>query len=65
MPHLPQSKSYLKMIDIPYLIENINIPINFSMVETVLKNNHIFNNIFLALKPQVIKILSKSDIKIV
>jgi len=65
MPHLPQSKSYLKMIDIPYLIENINIPINSSMVETVLKNNHIFNNIFLALKPQVIKILSKSDIKIV
>lgn len=62
---LPQSKSYLKIIDIPYLIENTNIPINSSMVKFILKNNHIFNNILLASKPQVIKISLKSDITII
>ena len=43
-----QSKSYLKIINIPFLIENTNIP---SVVKTILKNNHIFNNISLTLKP--------------
>ena len=65
MPHLPQFKSYLKIIGIPSLIENTNIPINSSVVETILKNNYIFNNISLALKPQVIKILPKLDMVIV
>jgi len=50
-PCLPQSKSYLKIIDIPYLIENTNIPINSSFVESILKSNHIFNNVSIALKP--------------
>ena len=52
-------------MDIPYLIKNTNIPINSSVVETILKNNHIFNNIFLASKPQIIKALPKSNIVIV
>ena len=46
-------------------MENTNMPINSSMVETILKNNHIFNNISLASKPQVIKVLPKLDITIV
>ena len=41
------------------------MPINSSIVKTILKNNHIFNNILLASKPQVIKALSKLDIAIV
>jgi len=49
--YLPQSNSYLKIIDIPYLIENTKMPINFSVVESILKNNHIFNNVSLASKP--------------
>jgi len=36
-PQLPQSKFYLKMINIPYLMENTNMPINSSIVETILK----------------------------
>jgi len=48
---LSQSKSYLKIIDIPYLMENTKMPINFSVVESILKNNHIFNNVSLASKP--------------
>lgn len=63
--HLPQPKFYLKIIGIPYLIENTNTLINASIIESILKNNHIFNNVSLALKPQVIKMLPKSDIAII
>ena len=63
--HLSQSKFYLKIIGIPYLMENTSTPINSSVVKTILKNNHIFNNILLTSKPQVIKVSSKSDIAII
>jgi len=46
-------------------MENTNMPINSSIVETILKENHIFNNISFTSKPQVIKMLSKSDMAIV
>ena len=45
------------MIDISYLMKNTNTSMNSSVVETIIKNNHIFNNILLALKFQVIKVL--------
>jgi len=48
---LPQSKSYLKIIDILYLMENTNTFINSSVVKSILKSNHIFNNILLTSKP--------------
>ena len=57
MSYLPQFKSYLKMISISYLMKNTNTPMNSSVVETIIKNNHIFNNILLTLKFQVIKVL--------
>jgi len=63
--HLSQSKSYLKIIGIPYLLENTNIPIMLDIVETIIKNNHIFNNITVTSKPCVIKVLPKSDIAII
>ncbi len=47
---LPQSKSYLKIIGILYLMENTNTPINSSFVESILKSNHIFNNVSINLK---------------
>ena len=47
-PQLSQSKSYVKIIGLPYLIENTNTPLTLDMVETILKNNHIFNNISIA-----------------
>ena len=62
---LPQSKSYLKIIGILYLMEDTNISISTDIVENIIKKNHIFNDIILALRPKVIKIFSKSDISIV
>jgi len=64
-PRFPQSKSYLKIIRIPYLIKNTNIPINLEFVETVIKLSHIFNNLLLTSRPRVIKASSKSNMAIV
>jgi len=44
-------------------MENTNISINFSIVET--KNNHIFNNVFPTSKSQIIKALPKLDMAII
>ena len=65
VPHLPQFKFYLKIIDIPYLMENTNTLINSSVVKTILKNNYIFDNILLASKPCVVKVSPKSNMVIV
>jgi len=54
VPRLPQSKSCLKIIGIPYLQENMVTFTTLSMVKDVIKKNHIFNNIIL------IYVLSKS-----
>jgi len=61
---LSQSKSYLKIIGILYLMENINILINSDFVETIIKLSYIFNNLLLASKPKIIKASFKSDIAI-
>jgi len=62
---LPQSKSYLKIVDIPFNSEKTNSCILLDKIENVLKNNHLFNNIVLASKPHVIKVSPKSNMTIV
>ena len=62
---LPQSKSHLKIVGIPYLSKVTNAYLSSDDVEKILKANHIFNNIVLASKLKVIKVSSKSDMSIV
>jgi len=62
---LPQSKFYLKIIGILYLQEKTLTPITSSVVEEIIKRNHIFNNVILALKPCIIKVSPKSDMAII
>jgi len=64
-PRLSQAKFYLKIIGIPYLNENSNVSILSDYVETIIKFNHVFNNLSLASKLWVIKALPKSDIAII
>jgi len=65
-PRLPQSKSYLKIIRILYYPNSKTQDcLNSSDVEMILKQNQIFNNIKLASKLRVIKVLSKSDMSII
>ena len=62
---LPQLKSYLKIVGIPYLNDQTNVCILSEDIEKILKKNHIFNKIVLTFKPWVIKVSPKSDMAII
>ena len=63
---LSKSKSYLKIIGIPfYPHSNSQEKLTSTDIESILKQNHIFDNISLASKPRVIKVSPKSDMAIV
>ena len=64
--HLPKSKLYLKIISIPYYPHvNSQEKLTLNDIETILKQNYIFDNISLVSKPRVIRVSPKSDIAIV
>jgi len=62
---LSQSKSYLKILSISYFVENTNLLISSDIVESIIKSNHIFNDIVLALYLHIIKVFPKSDIVVI
>ena len=65
-PWLPKSKSYLKIIGIPYYPHNNSQEcLSSNDIELVLKQNQIFDNILLASKSRIIKVSPKSDMAIV
>ena len=57
--------SYLKIIDIPYIMESTNIPINSSVIQSSIQSTYIFNNICFMSKPYIIKTSPKSDIAVI
>ena len=58
-PHLPKSKSYMKIIGLPYSSKlGVMSP---DIIEGVLKDLHLFKDATLASKPHVIKASPKSD----
>jgi len=58
-PRLPKSKSYMKIIGLPYSSE-LGV-ISPDIIEGVLKDSHLFKDVTLASKPHVIKASPKSD----
>ena len=63
---LLQSKSYLKIIGISFFPhDNVQDHLTLNDVETIIKQNQIFDNITLASKPPVIKVSSKSNMAII
>ena len=65
-PQLPQLKSYFKIIGIPYYPNSkFQEHLNLSDVEAILKQNQIFDDIKLTLRPRIIKVLPKSDMSII
>ena len=63
---LLKSKSYLKIIGIPfYPHSNSQEKLTSTDIESILKQNHIFDNISLASKLRVIKVSPKSNMAIV
>jgi len=63
-PRLPQSKSYLKIMGLPYLRADSN-KITSENVIDFMKYIDLFENIFLATKPHIIKASPKSDMTII
>ena len=64
-PRLPQSKSYLKIVGIPYINNITNSHFSSDDVESILRSSHIFNDIVLASRPCIIKVSPKSDMSII
>ena len=64
-PQLLQSKLYLKIIEIPYLMKNMNTLLSTDVVKTIIKNNYIFNNITIVSRLRIIKVLPKLDMAII
>ena len=62
-PYLPKSKLYMKIIGLPYKIEQGIITSDY--IEGILKEMHLFKDVMLASKPYVIKASPKSDIAVV
>ena len=47
------------------MMKSTNVSISANIVENIIKSNHIFNNITVALRPQIIKVSLKSDMAII
>ena len=65
VPRLPQSKSYLKIIGIPYFVEDTNTSITSDSIKATIKANHIFNDLSLIAKPRVVKVFSRSNMAVI
>lgn len=63
--YLSQFKLYLKILEMLYFLENINLLITSNVIEEVIKDTHIFNDIVLASYLHIIKVSPKSDIAII
>jgi len=59
VPYLPKSKSYMKIVGLPYNSELGVVTPDF--IEGVLKETHLFKDVTLASKPRVIKVSPKSN----
>ena len=62
---LSQSKSYLKILGISYILEGTNMPINSKIMEVFIKTLHIFDNVNIASRFHIVKVSSKSNMAIV
>ena len=58
-------KSYLKILNILYIMEGTHMPINSKMIEMFIKLTYIFDNINITSKPCIIKVSLKSNMAIV
>ena len=65
VPRLPQSKLFLKILCILYLVEDTSFPIISNIVKKILQSIHIFNNVTLTSRLHIIKALPKSDIVVI
>jgi len=64
-PCLPQSKSFLKILDVSYWGNNSLLPITQAQVESVIANTPIFEEVVLASRPCIIKVSPSLDMLVI
>ena len=64
-PCLPQSKSFLKILGVPYWGNNSSLPITQAQVESVIANTPIFEEAVLASRPHIMKVSLNSDMSVI
>ena len=64
-PRLPQSRSYFKILEISYFVNNTNLFVMPDIIESIIKSTHIFNNIVLASYSYIIKASSKFNMAVI
>ena len=62
---LPQSKSYLKILSILYIMKGTNMLINSEVMKMFIKSTYIFDNINIVSKLCIIKVSPKSNMVII
>jgi len=64
-PHLPQSKSFLKILGVPYWSNNSSLPITQAQVESVIVNTPIFEGVVFASCPRIMKAFPSLDMSVI
>jgi len=64
-PRLPRSKSFLKILDVPYWGNNSSLPITQAQVESVIANTPIFEGGVLASRPHIMTASPSSDMSVI
>ena len=64
-PRLPQSKSFLKILSVPYWDSKSSLPITPAQVEAALSNSPLFEGISLASTPCIMKASPSSDMSVI
>ena len=63
--HLPQSKLFLKILDVFYWSNNSLLSITQVQVKAVIANTPVFEGVVLALRPYIIKASPSSDMSVI
>jgi len=64
-PRLPQSKSFLKVLDVPYWDSKTSLPVTPAQVIETLSSSPLFEGITLASIPHIMKASPSSDMSII
>ena len=64
-PRLPQSKSFLKVLGVPYWDSKTSLPVTPAQVAEVLSSSPLFEGITLASMPRIMKASPSSDMSVI
>ena len=64
-PHLPQSKTYLKILGVLFWCNQSSLPVTPAQVEGILAKTPVFEGITLVSKPRIIRASPRSDMAVI